>query len=106
LIIPFYHIHYGPVRHSRIFYYTKDNKDYTEDYRNAKKISNGKLGVKIDSLYKDELGELAVAVNKITSNLENKIKELEYSHSVTRELFDKIGHTLTAGIPPRHFSGS
>lgn len=64
--------------------------------RRAKDISEGKLGGKIEVVHQDELKDLASAFNRITSDLEKKIKELEYSRSLTRELFQKIGHAITS----------
>ena len=62
----------------------------------AKDISEGKFKGKIEVLHGDELKDLATAFNRITSDLEKKIKELEYSRSLTRELFQKIGHAITS----------
>lgn len=62
----------------------------------ARDISQGKLDVKLDTPHRDELKDLAVAFNKITADLETKIKELEHSRNLTRELFQKIGNAVTA----------
>ena len=62
----------------------------------AKDISQGKFKGKIEVLHDDELKDLAIAFNRITSDLERKIKELEFSRSLTRELFQKIGHAITS----------
>ena len=64
--------------------------------KKAKNISEGKTEDRIEVLHQDELKDLAGAFNRITSNLEKKIKELEYSRSLTRELFQKIGHAVTS----------
>ncbi|NQU95128.1 MAG: HD domain-containing protein [Candidatus Omnitrophica bacterium] len=44
----------------------------------------------------NELKDLAMAFNRITRDLESKIKDLESSHSLTRELFQKIGYAITS----------
>ena len=62
----------------------------------ARDIAEGKLNIKLDTPHQDELKDLAMAFNKITADLETKIKELEHSRSLTRELFQKIGNAVTA----------
>lgn len=62
----------------------------------AKNIAEGQLGEKIEVRRGTELQDLATAFNRITSELEKKVKELEYSRSLTRELFQKIGHAITS----------
>ena len=64
--------------------------------KRAKKISTGKVGERLESPQQDELKELASTINKITSDLEKKIKELEDSRNLMRELFTKIGQTITS----------
>ncbi len=62
----------------------------------AKNIAEGNLDEKIVVARRDELKDLASAFNRITADLEKKIAELEYSRSLTRELFQKIGHAITS----------
>lgn len=62
----------------------------------AKKISEGKIDEKIPLTEQDELKDLACAFNRITSELEKKISELEYSRDLTKELFQKIGYAITS----------
>jgi len=62
----------------------------------AKGLADGKFDGKIEVMHEDELKDLALAFNRITSDLERKIHELEYSKSLTRELFQKIGHAITS----------
>ena len=57
--------------------------------------AGGKGGEKIEVTYNDELKGLAYSFNTINSNLEVKIKELEYSQRLTRELFQQIGRAIT-----------
>lgn len=62
----------------------------------AKNLAAGKIEKVVNLAHQDELKDLALVFNKITSNLDRKIKELEYSHLMTRELFEKIGHVITS----------
>ena len=62
----------------------------------AKKIAGGKTGERLNSPRQDELKELAGAINQITSDLEKKINELEESRNLMRELFTRIGQTITS----------
>lgn len=62
----------------------------------VKDIAGGNIKEKIRVIHRDELRDLANAFNKVTADLENKIKELEYSRNLTRELFQKIGHAITS----------
>ncbi len=62
----------------------------------AKNISEGKTGESVSTLHEDELKDLARAFNKITSDLDKKISELEHSRTLTKELFQKIGDAVTS----------
>lgn len=62
----------------------------------AKKAAEGNLDIKLNDGHRAELKDLAVAFNRLTNDLERKISELEYSRSLTRELFQKIGHAITS----------
>ena len=62
----------------------------------AKNISEGKTGNSVSALHEDELKDLAHAFNRITSDLDKKIGELEYSRKLTKELFQKIGDAVTS----------
>jgi len=62
----------------------------------AKDVAAGKTDEKISAIHNDELKDLALAFNRITADLEKKLRELEYSRSLTRELFQKIGHAITS----------
>jgi Response regulator containing a CheY-like receiver domain and an HD-GYP domain len=63
--------------------------------KQAENLSAGKKGKKIDVVWNDELKGLAQSFNKINTDLETKVKELEYSQRLTRELFQQIGHAIT-----------
>lgn len=64
--------------------------------KKAKAISEGSLDEKITVNRRDEIRDLAMAFNRLTTDLEKKISELEYSKSLTRELFQRIGHAITS----------
>lgn len=64
--------------------------------KKAKEISDGNMCGTIVTEHRDELKDLATAFNRLTADLEKKIAELEYSRSLTRELFQKIGHAITS----------
>ncbi len=63
--------------------------------KKAEHLSLGNSGEKIEIGWNDELKDLAQSFNRIRANLETKIKELEYSQRLTRELFQEIGHAIT-----------
>ena len=63
--------------------------------KKAEFLSMGNKGEKIEVVWNDELKDLAHSFNKINADLETKIKELEYSQRLTRELFWQIGHAIT-----------
>lgn len=62
----------------------------------AKNVSEGKTETIMPALHEGELKELAGAFNRITSDLDKKISELEYSRKLTKELFRKIGDAVTS----------
>ena len=53
-------------------------------------------GERIEVAWNDELKDLAHSFNRIKASLETKIKELQYSRSLTRELFQRMGHAMTS----------
>ncbi len=61
----------------------------------VKNLSMGKVGGHIEVGWNDELKDLAQSFNRINTDLEAKIKELEYSQHLTRELFQQIGLAAT-----------
>jgi len=63
--------------------------------RKAESLSMGSKGEKIEVASNDELKSLARSFNRISANLETKIKELEHSQHLTRELFQQIGRAIT-----------
>jgi len=63
--------------------------------KKAEHLSLGNVGGKIEVGWNDELKDLAGSFNRINANLESKIKELEYSQHLTRELFQQIGLAAT-----------
>ena len=64
--------------------------------KRAQYLSMENNGEKIEVAWDDELKDLARSFNKIKSDLETKIKELQYSRSLTRELFQRMGHAMTS----------
>jgi HD-GYP domain-containing protein (c-di-GMP phosphodiesterase class II) len=62
----------------------------------AKAISEGGGFEKIESKHQNELKDLATAFNRITSEMEKRVADLEYSKKVTRELFEKIGYAISS----------
>ncbi|MGA3085418.1 MAG: hypothetical protein ABSE95_11570 [Thermodesulfobacteriota bacterium] len=62
----------------------------------AKHFAGEKIGEEIKISQGDELKDFALAFNRITDDLEKKIVKLEYSRSLTRELFQQIGQTITS----------
>lgn len=63
----------------------------------AKRIADGNYKNRIDTeaIEMDEVGQLARSFNKITNDLETKIKELEESKKIIQDIFRKIGSALT-----------
>ena len=64
--------------------------------KDAEYLSTVNNGERIDVDWNDELKGLAMSFNKIKAELETKIKELQYSRSLTRELFQRMGHAMTS----------
>ena len=58
-------------------------------------LSLGNAGEKLEGAWNGEIKDLARSFNRINANLETKIKELEYSQRLTRELFQQIGQAIT-----------
>ncbi|MDD4957294.1 MAG: HD domain-containing protein [Candidatus Omnitrophica bacterium] len=50
----------------------------------------------LEATYQKEVKDLSLAFNKVTSELEERIHDLEYSRSMARELFQKIGHVIVS----------
>jgi len=63
--------------------------------KQAENLSLGNVSGKIEVGWDDELKDLAGSFNRINANLESKIRELEYSQRLTRELFQQIGLAAT-----------
>ena len=64
--------------------------------RNVKNVSEVNVRKQLEAKQHDELHDMAVAFNRITAQMENKVKELEYSRKLARELFQKIGHAIVS----------
>ena len=62
----------------------------------AKGIASGNYGKRIETEDTDEVGQLAKSFNKITAELETKIKELEQSRDLIHDIFRKIGSAISA----------
>jgi len=63
---------------------------------NAKKIANGNYSQKVDVANKDEIGDIADSFNKITDELQKKIKALESSRKLLHNILNKIGSAVTS----------
>ncbi|UCH11929.1 MAG: HD domain-containing protein [Candidatus Omnitrophota bacterium] len=64
--------------------------------KTAKGIAGGNYEKRIDIKETDEIGQLARSFNKITGELESKIKELEESKNIIQGIFKKVGMALTS----------
>jgi len=64
--------------------------------KQAKLISEQGSFDKIEAKHQDELKDLAMAFNRITSDIEKKVEDLEHSKKLTRELFEKIGYAISS----------
>jgi len=62
----------------------------------AKGIAGGNYGKRIDIKETDEVSQLATSFNKITGELESKIKELQESKNIIQDIFKKVGTALTS----------
>lgn len=62
----------------------------------AKEIANGNYNKRVDVAEKDEIGILARSFNKITLELQLKIKELELSKALLQDVLQKIGTAVTS----------
>jgi len=62
----------------------------------AKGIANGNYDNRIEVKEMNEIGQLARSFNKITGELETKIKELQESKNVIHDIFRKIGSAISA----------
>lgn len=63
---------------------------------NAKQIASGDYSQKVKVANKDEIGDLANSFNKITDELQKKIKDLEASKSLLQNILNKIGSAVTS----------
>ena len=64
--------------------------------KKAELLSSATGPGKIEVVWDDELKGLAGSFNKVKSALETKIKELQYSQNLTRELFQQMTPTMTS----------
>lgn len=66
----------------------------------ARSIASGNYKKRINVADQGEVGQLAKSFNKITGELETKIKELEESKAILQDIFKKIGSAIssTGGI--------
>ncbi|MFH0732708.1 MAG: HD domain-containing phosphohydrolase [Candidatus Omnitrophota bacterium] len=64
----------------------------------GKEIAKGnyKKKIYVDGPDTDEIGQLAKSFNKITSDLEEKIKELEESKNIIQDIFTKTGAAISS----------
>lgn len=64
--------------------------------RQAKEISEGKYGGKIETKEKDEVGSLAQSFNRMATDLQVKIRELELSKVLLLDILQKIGTAVSS----------
>ena len=62
----------------------------------AKEIANGKYNKRIDIKEDGEVGKIVASFNKVTDELESKVKELESSKRLLQNIFNKIGTAVTS----------
>jgi len=62
----------------------------------AKEIAEGNYKKRLDDTQRDDMGRLARSFNKITSELENKIVELESSKRLLHNILEKVGTAVTS----------
>ncbi len=62
----------------------------------AKVIANGNYGQKVKIAHKDEIGDLADSFNKITDELQKKIRDLEESKKLLHNILNKVGSAVTS----------
>lgn len=62
----------------------------------AKRIAAGDYSKRVRVAERDEIGHLASSFNKITGELQDKIKELESSKRVVQNVLNKIGSAVTS----------
>ncbi len=63
---------------------------------NAKEIASGNYSQKVNVANKDEIGDIANSFNKITDELQKKIKDLEASKKLLHNILNKIGSAVTS----------
>jgi len=63
---------------------------------NAKEIASGNYGQKVKVTNGDEIGDIANSFNKITDELQKKIKDLEESKKLLNNIMNKIGSAVTS----------
>jgi len=62
----------------------------------AKEIANGKYDKRVDIKEDGEVGKIVASFNKVTDELETKVKELESSKRLLQNIFNKIGTAVTS----------
>jgi putative methionine-R-sulfoxide reductase with GAF domain len=62
----------------------------------AKEIAGGKYHKRVEVDEKDEVGHLARSFNKITAELESKIRDLEASKKLMQDILMKVGTAVTS----------
>lgn len=78
------------------FFIRKTIKRLLEIIKKAEYLSSAAGAEKIEVACDDELKSLAGSFNKVKSNLETKIKELQYSQNINKELFQRVGYAITS----------
>lgn len=71
-------------------------KTVTRIIKTAKSIANGNYSNRIEVEDISEVGQLAKSFNKITGELEAKIKELQESKNILQDIFRKIGTAISS----------
>ncbi|MDD5504975.1 MAG: HD domain-containing protein [Candidatus Omnitrophica bacterium] len=64
--------------------------------KNAAIIASGNYDKRVEHANDEEIGQLANSFNKITAELQNKIKQLEQSKKLLQHILNKIGSAVTS----------
>lgn len=64
--------------------------------RNAAMIASGDYDKRVEHAKDEEIGQLAHSFNKITAELQDKIKQLEQSKKLLQHILNKIGSAVTS----------
>nr|WP_020060491.1 HAMP domain-containing sensor histidine kinase [Bacillus sp. 123MFChir2] len=66
--------------------------------QNVKEISKGNLDVQIQTLKNDEIGQLAININKMTNSLKASIEKEKFAQKMKNEMIGNISHDLRTPV--------